>query len=46
MRAAEHEEDEEEFVLLDLEDLFGQFDIPTNAPYTLTVRGKSTKINV
>ncbi|KAL5736275.1 hypothetical protein ACOSP7_030743 [Xanthoceras sorbifolium] len=32
----EHEEDEEEFVLLDLDVLYGQFDIPPNAPYTLT----------
>ncbi|KAK4839151.1 hypothetical protein QYF36_019581 [Acer negundo] len=32
----EHEEDEEEFVLLDIDVLYEKFDIPPNAPYTLT----------
>lgn len=31
-------EDEEEYVLLDLDAVSGQLDIPPNAPYVLSVR--------
>lgn len=36
-----HEEDDEEFVLLDLDVLSGRFEIPPNAPYVLSVSCKS-----
>lgn len=31
-------EDEDEYVLLDLDSVSGQLDIPPNAPYVLSVR--------
>ncbi|KAJ4715137.1 Transcription factor TFIIIC [Melia azedarach] len=34
-----HEEDDEEFVLLDLDVLSGRFEIPPNAPYVLSGLG-------
>lgn len=37
-----HEEDEEEFVLLDLDVLSGNFQVPPNAPYVFTVCCKSS----
>lgn len=40
MQQQGHEEDdEEEFALLDLDVLSGNFDIPPNAPYVLSVCG-------
>lgn len=33
----QHQGDEEEFVLLDLNSVSGQLDIPSNAPYVLSV---------
>ena len=37
----EEEEGESEYVLLDLDAVSGQIDIPPNAPYTLSVSSES-----
>ena len=37
----EEEEGEPEYVLLDLDAVSGQIDIPPNAPYTLSVSSES-----
>lgn len=38
IRHDRNEDDEEEYVLLDLDDLAGKVDIPPNAPYVLSVQ--------